>query len=53
MRARGCVFLSIPNAYYDNLRIKLAECGTKVKEDLDTIQKLSILVDYDEKGYLL
>jgi len=53
MKNRGCVFLTIPNAYYDNLRVKLAECGTKVAEDIDAIQKLNILCDYDEKGYLL
>ena len=53
MRARGCQFLTIPDAYYDNLRVALANCGTKVQEDLDTIQKLKILVDFDEKGYLL
>ena len=53
MRARGCIFLSIPDTYYDNLRKRLADCGTKVSEDLDMIQKLNILVDFDEKGYLL
>lgn len=53
MKARGCNFLTIPNAYYDNLRVRLAEVGTEVKEDLDLLQKLQILVDFDEKGYLL
>jgi len=53
MKARGCNFLTIPKSYYDNLRIKLVECGTKVAEDLDMVEKLNILVDYDEKGYLL
>ena len=53
MKARGCQFLTIPETYYDQLREKLAKCGTKVAEDLDTIQALNILVDYDEKGYLL
>ena len=53
MLARGCKFLTIPSTYYDNLRKNLAECGTKVAEDLDTIQRLNILVDFDEKGYLL
>jgi 4-hydroxyphenylpyruvate dioxygenase len=53
MKARGTKFLVIPPTYYDNLRVKLAECGTKVKEDLDVIQKLNILMDYDDKGYLL
>ena len=45
--------MTIPDTYYDQLREKLAKCGTKVAEDLDTIQALNILVDYDEKGYLL
>lgn len=45
--------MTIPGAYYDNLIKNLAECGTKVHEDLETIRKLNILVDYDEKGYLL
>ena len=27
--------------------------GTDVKEDLEMIRKLNILVDFDEKGYLL
>ena len=53
MKTRGCNFLTIPDAYYDNLRKQLKDCGTDVKEDLDTIQKLNILVDFDEKGYLL
>ncbi len=25
----------------------------KIKEDIDTLQKLKILIDYDDKGYLL
>jgi len=53
MKARGCQFLTIPDSYYDNLRKSLAECGTKVHEDLDILQELKILVDFDEKGYLL
>jgi len=53
MRARGCNFLTIPDKYYDNLRKGLAQGGPKVQEDLDMLQKLKILVDYDEKGYLL
>jgi 4-hydroxyphenylpyruvate dioxygenase len=53
MKARGCEFLKIPDSYYDGLRKRLEECGTKVAEDLDMIQQLCILVDFDEKGYLL
>jgi len=53
LRARGMVFLDIPNSYYSQLRRRLANSPVKVKEDLDMLQKLRILVDYDDDGYLL
>lgn len=46
-------FLSAPAAYYDAIKEKLKSSATKVKEDMDTLQKLNILIDYDENGYLL
>ena len=54
MKARGVVFLqAIPDTYYDNLRAGLGNVNIQVQEDLDTIQRERILVDYDDKGYLL
>jgi len=53
MKDRGVEFLSIPETYYINLRKGLENAGIKVTEDIDIIQKLHILVDYDDKGYLL
>ncbi|PAV80538.1 hypothetical protein WR25_11391 [Diploscapter pachys] len=53
LRARGCEFLTIPNSYYDNLRERLKSSPITVKEDMDRLQKLHILVDFDDKGYLL
>jgi len=53
LRARGCEFLSIPKSYYTNLRQKLAKSPVKVQEDIDILEELQILVDYDDKGYLL
>lgn len=54
MKERGVVFLEkIPDTYYDNLLQGLEKAGTKVAEDIETIRKLKILVDYDDKGYLL
>lgn len=53
LRARGVRFLQVPKSYYINLREKLAVAPIKVKEDLDTLEKLHILIDYDDKGYLL
>lgn len=53
LRKRGLDFLEVPDTYYDNLRKRLAVSNVKVKEDIDVLQKLKILVDFDEKGYLL
>lgn len=53
MRARGLDFLSIPDTYYDNLRKNIPHMNFKISEDIDIIQKNKILVDYDDKGYLL
>ncbi|CAD8141775.1 unnamed protein product [Paramecium octaurelia] len=53
MRARGLDFLSIPDTYYDNLRKNIPHMNFKIAEDIDIIQKNKILVDYDDKGYLL
>lgn len=53
LKARGMNFLTIPDSYYDALRERLKLSKVKVTEDMDTLQKLKILVDYDEGGYLL
>lgn len=54
MKARGVEFLEkIPDAYYDRLVKGIADVGLEVKEDIAIIRKLKILVDYDDKGYLL
>ncbi|KAL0488293.1 4-hydroxyphenylpyruvate dioxygenase [Acrasis kona] len=53
LKERGVDFLSVPDTYYDLLRKRLANSDIKVTEDLDVIQKLNILVDFDENGYLL
>ncbi|KAI9208015.1 Glyoxalase/Bleomycin resistance protein/Dihydroxybiphenyl dioxygenase [Polychytrium aggregatum] len=53
LRARGVEFLSIPPKYYTNLKVRLASSAVKIAEDLSIIEKLNILVDFDENGYLL
>lgn len=53
LRKRGLDFLNVPKTYYENLRKRLSVSNIKVKEDLDKIEELGILVDFDEKGYLL
>ena len=53
LRKRGVEFLEVPKAYYDNLRKNLPNISINIKEDIDTLQRLKILIDYDDKGYLL
>jgi len=53
MKDRGVEFLTIPDTYYENLKKGLANAGIEVKEDIEKLAKLRILVDYDDKGYLL
>lgn len=53
LRERGVQFLRVPDTYYDNLKKKLPDMKVPVKEDIDLIQKNQILLDYDDKGYLL
>lgn len=53
LRQRGVQFLSVPPSYYENLALRLKTAKIKVTEDLAVLQKLHILVDYDDQGYLL
>ncbi|XP_011331508.2 4-hydroxyphenylpyruvate dioxygenase [Ooceraea biroi] len=53
LKARGLEFLDVPDSYYDTLRRRLAASNMKIVENLDVLQKLKILIDYDENGYLL
>jgi 4-hydroxyphenylpyruvate dioxygenase len=53
LRSRGVEFLDVPATYYTDLRARLAKSPTKVQEDMDVLESLKILVDFDDKGYLL
>ncbi|OAA63012.1 4-hydroxyphenylpyruvate dioxygenase [Cordyceps fumosorosea ARSEF 2679] len=55
LRARGVEFINVPQTYYDTMRhrLKTEKRNWELREDLDTIQRLNILIDYDEGGYLL
>jgi len=53
LRKRGTEFLYIPPKYYSNLRERLKKSPVVIAEDLDAIEKLGILVDFDDRGYLL
>jgi 4-hydroxyphenylpyruvate dioxygenase len=49
LRANGIEFLRVPDSYYDLLPERVGE----IKEPLETIRELGILVDKDDEGYLL
>lgn len=54
MRKRGVEFLSTPpQAYYDAIPERLKDHMNKFKEDINELQKLGIMIDADEEGYLL
>ncbi|OTA57302.1 4-hydroxyphenylpyruvate dioxygenase [Hypoxylon sp. EC38] len=55
MRARGVEFISVPSTYYETMkqRLRTEKRSWELIEEFDTLQKLNILIDYDEGGYLL
>jgi 4-hydroxyphenylpyruvate dioxygenase len=54
LKARGIEFLPPPpQAYYDDIPNRLGEHRDMMKEDINELQKLAIMIDADEEGYLL
>jgi 4-hydroxyphenylpyruvate dioxygenase len=54
LRARGVEFLSAPpHAYYEDVPKRLGKHMEMMHEDIAVLEKLAILVDADEEGYLL
>jgi 4-hydroxyphenylpyruvate dioxygenase len=49
LQERGVVFLSTPDAYYEDVEDRVGEIG----EDWEDLRRLRILADRDEEGYLL
>ncbi len=49
LQNRGVEFLKIPASYYKTVLDRVG----KIDEDLEPLQKLGILIDKDEEGYLL
>lgn len=49
MRARGVEFLSVPDAYYDQLEDRVGS----ISEEVEILRRYRILVDRDDHGYML
>ena len=53
LKARGVEFISVPDTYYDAMKMRLKKQGVVLNEDFETLKSLDILIDFDEGGYLL
>ena len=49
MRQQGVDFLTVPHSYYTELQNRIG----KIDEPIDELEKLGILVDRDNEGYML
>jgi 4-hydroxyphenylpyruvate dioxygenase len=49
MQAQGVEFLTVPHSYYTELQDRIG----KIDEPIDELEKLGILVDRDDEGYML
>ena len=49
LKKRGLEFLAVPQTYYEMLPERVG----KIDEDIKELQKLGVLVDRDDEGYLL
>lgn len=53
LKRRGVQFIEVPETYYEAMRERLSSSMMELEEDIATLEKLNILVDFDEGGYLL
>ena len=53
LKERGVDFITVPDTYYEAMRLRLKSAGMKLNESFETLQRLQILIDFDEGGYLL
>ena len=49
LRANDVSFLRVPRTYYDDLKDRVGN----IKEDINELAELGILVDRDDEGYML
>ena len=49
MKSNGVAFLPTPTSYYKDLTLRVGN----IDEDIEVLEKLGILVDSDDDGYLL
>ncbi|KAL4705935.1 hypothetical protein ACJJTC_017517 [Scirpophaga incertulas] len=53
LQARGAEILHFPPTYYDIIKEQLSGSSLQISEDIEEMRKYSILIDFDERGYML
>ncbi|CAH0715746.1 unnamed protein product, partial [Brenthis ino] len=53
LKTRGADILSWPPTYYDIIKEKLKNSSIDVVESIEELKEQNILIDFDEKGYML
>ncbi|XP_050675869.1 4-hydroxyphenylpyruvate dioxygenase-like [Leptidea sinapis] len=53
LKARGAEILTWPPKYYEMIKDKLKSSSLNVKETIEELEQENILIDFDEKGYML
>ena len=53
LKLRGVEFITVPETYFSAMKQRLKRAGMELAEDFSKLQKLNILIDFDEGGYLL
>ncbi len=53
LKKRGVRFIDVPNSYYEDMWERLRNSTLDLEEDMGAIERLRIMIDFDEDGYLL
>ncbi|KAJ0176792.1 hypothetical protein K1T71_007971 [Dendrolimus kikuchii] len=53
LKARGAEIITWPATYYEIIKEKLKDSPLKIAESVDSLKEENILIDFDEKGYML
>ncbi|XP_045517435.1 4-hydroxyphenylpyruvate dioxygenase-like [Pieris brassicae] len=53
LKERGAEIVTWPATYYDMIKEKLNKSSLKVQETIDDLKEHNVLIDFDERGYML
>lgn len=53
LRQRGCHVLPVPAEYYEGLQSTLDACQLSLPVSVKVMQELDIVIDFDDRGYIL